>query len=99
MFANARNGLMLSDVSIEMKTYQKKVCLIGDFAVGKTSLIRRFVDGIFDDKYLTTVGVVVSRKLLIPGGFFHQIVGMGLRWPWFLSTWLFGRRRRRVARL
>lgn len=56
---------MLSDVSIEMKTYQKKVCLIGDFAVGKTSLIRRFVDGIFDDKYLTTVGVVVSRKLLI----------------------------------
>ena len=47
-----------------MKTYQKKVCLIGDFAVGKTSLIRRFVEGIFDEKYLTTVGVVVSRASL-----------------------------------
>lgn len=50
-----------------MKTYQKKVCLVGDFAVGKTSLIRRFVEGIFDDKYLTTVGVVVSRKTLTVG--------------------------------
>lgn len=56
---------MLCNVPIEMKTYQKKVCLIGDFAVGKTSLIRRFVEGIFDEKYLTTVGVVVSRKSLI----------------------------------
>lgn len=45
-----------------MNTYQKKVCLLGDFAVGKTSLIRRFIEGRFDDKYLTTVGVVVSRK-------------------------------------
>lgn len=45
-----------------MKFYQKKVCLLGDFAVGKTSLIRRFIEGIFDEKYLTTVGVVVSRK-------------------------------------
>lgn len=52
-----------------MKTYQKKVCLIGDFAVGKTSLIRRFVEGIFDEKYLTTVGVVVSRKSLIVGDY------------------------------
>lgn len=45
-----------------MKTYQKKICLLGDFAVGKTSLVRRYVEGIFDEKYLTTVGVVVSRK-------------------------------------
>lgn len=45
-----------------MRMIQKKVCLLGDFAVGKTSLIRRFVEGRFDDKYLTTVGVVVSRK-------------------------------------
>ena len=60
---------MLNNVSIEMKTYQKKVCLIGDFAVGKTSLIRRFVEGIFDEKYLTTVGVVVSRKSLTLGDY------------------------------
>ena len=48
-----------------MKTYQKKVCLLGDFAVGKSSLVRRYVEGIFDEKYLTTVGVVVSRKSVI----------------------------------
>ncbi len=48
-----------------MKTHQKKICLLGDFAVGKTSLIRRYVEGIFDEKYLTTVGVVVSRRMLV----------------------------------
>ena len=48
-----------------MRTIQKKVCLLGDFAVGKTSLIRRYVEGRFDDKYLTTVGVVVSRRAIM----------------------------------
>lgn len=42
----------------------KKICLIGDFAVGKTSLIRRYVDRQFSDKYLSTVGVKISRKEL-----------------------------------
>ncbi len=40
----------------------KKICLIGDFAVGKTSLVRRFVDEAFSDDYLTTVGVKISTK-------------------------------------
>ncbi len=40
----------------------KKVCLLGDFAVGKTSLVRRFVYDLFDDKYIGTIGVKVSRK-------------------------------------
>jgi len=40
----------------------KKVCLLGDFAVGKTSLVRRLVYSIFEDKYLATIGVKVSRK-------------------------------------
>lgn len=40
----------------------KKVCLLGDFAVGKTSLVRRFVYNRFDDQYLSTIGVKVSRK-------------------------------------
>jgi small GTP-binding protein len=40
----------------------KKVCLLGDFAVGKTSLVRRFVYDLFDDKYISTIGVKVSRK-------------------------------------
>lgn len=40
----------------------KKICLVGDFGVGKTSLIRRFVDRQFSDEYLSTVGVKISRK-------------------------------------
>jgi small GTP-binding protein len=35
---------------------------LGDFAVGKTSLVRRFVYDLFDDKYISTIGVKVSRK-------------------------------------
>ena len=41
-----------------------KVCLLGAFAVGKTSLVRRFVHGIFDERYLTTVGVKIDKKLV-----------------------------------
>ena len=40
----------------------KKIILIGDFATGKTSLIRRFVDNQFSDSYLSTIGVKISRK-------------------------------------
>lgn len=47
-----------------MRTVSKKVCLLGDFAVGKTSLVRRFVYDLFDDKYISTIGVKVSRKTL-----------------------------------
>ena len=45
-----------------MTTVSKKVCLLGDFAVGKTSLVRRFVYDFFEDKYISTIGVKVSRK-------------------------------------
>src|SRR5919202_3718030 len=45
-------------------TISKKICMIGDFGVGKTSLIRRFVDRQFSDQYLSTVGVKISRKSL-----------------------------------
>lgn len=40
----------------------RKVCLIGAFAVGKTSLVRRFVHGVFDERYLTTLGVKIDTK-------------------------------------
>lgn len=42
----------------------KKVCLIGDAGVGKTSLIRRFVLDLFEDKYLTTIGAKVTKKTM-----------------------------------
>lgn len=47
-----------------MKIFQKKICLLGDFSVGKTSLIRRFVEERFDETYLSTIGVHMSRKRL-----------------------------------
>ncbi len=43
---------------------QKKVCMLGTFAVGKTSLVRRFVESIYSDKYHTTVGVKIDKKLV-----------------------------------
>ena len=41
---------------------QKKICLLGTSGVGKTSLIRRFVDDTFSDNYLTSVGVAIKKK-------------------------------------
>ena len=41
---------------------QKKVCMLGGFAVGKTSLVSRYVSSIFSDSYLTTVGVKIDKK-------------------------------------
>tara|TARA_R110002167_G_scaffold305989_2_gene510360 strand:+ start:1952 stop:2449 length:498 start_codon:yes stop_codon:yes gene_type:complete len=38
--------------------------MVGPFAVGKTSLVRRFVDSIFSDNYLTTIGVKISKKVV-----------------------------------
>ena len=46
---------------------QKKICLLGAFGVGKTSLTRRFVESIFTDTYLTTVGVKIDKKNLTLG--------------------------------
>ncbi len=43
---------------------QKKVCMLGAFAVGKTSLVARFVKSIFSEKYHTTVGVKIDKKVV-----------------------------------
>ena len=43
---------------------QKKVCMLGGFSVGKTSLVKRFVTGQFSDKYHTTIGVKIDQKTL-----------------------------------
>jgi small GTP-binding protein len=41
---------------------QTKVCMLGAYAVGKTSLVARFVKSIFSEKYHTTIGVKVDKK-------------------------------------
>ena len=46
---------------------QKKICMVGGFAVGKTSLVRRYVDSVFSETYLTTVGVKISKKTVALG--------------------------------
>jgi small GTP-binding protein len=40
----------------------KKICLLGDGAVGKTTLIKKFVYDKFDDKYIMTFGTKVTKK-------------------------------------
>lgn len=42
----------------------KKICMLGSFAVGKTSLVRRFVESLYSEAYHTTVGVKVDKKVL-----------------------------------
>ncbi len=44
---------------------QKKICLAGAFGAGKTSLVRRFLQGVFDERYLTTVGVKIDKYSLL----------------------------------
>lgn len=47
----------------------RKICMLGDFAVGKTSLVSRFVHSRFDSDYQTTVGVGIDTKdLTLPSG-------------------------------
>ena len=47
---------------------QKKICMLGAFAVGKTSLVSRFVRSIFSEKYHTTVGVKIDKKSMALDG-------------------------------
>lgn len=54
---------------------QKKICMLGAFAVGKTSLVARYVHGIFSEKYQTTVGVKIDKKVITAG---HQEVSLVL---------------------
>jgi len=50
-----------------------KILLLGDGAVGKTSLIRRFVVDQYSDNYITTIGTKISKKDVILGRPPHEI--------------------------
>ena len=45
-----------------MKKQQKKILLVGDFGVGKSSLMERFVNQRFSEDYKSTIGVVINKK-------------------------------------
>ena len=54
---------------------QKKVCLLGAYGVGKTSLVARFVHSIFSEKYMTTVGVKIDKKTVaLDGGAVDMVI-------------------------
>lgn len=44
----------------------QKICMLGTFGVGKTSLVRQYVHHIFEENYLSTIGVSIEQKALPP---------------------------------
>src|SRR5207253_11025724 len=49
---------------MEPRRMKVTVCLVGEHAVGKTSLIKRYVLNEYDDRYIVTLGAKVSKKEL-----------------------------------
>ncbi len=47
-----------------MTMLARKICMIGDFAVGKTSLIARYAHNQFSEKYQASIGVKIDTKEL-----------------------------------
>ncbi|MEE9236601.1 MAG: Rab family GTPase [Thermoplasmata archaeon] len=54
--------------AVEAKVYRAKVCLVGEFAVGKTSLVNRYVRNIFHDRYFATIGAKITKAEVTQGG-------------------------------
>lgn len=52
----------------DTRTIVKKICMLGSPEVGKTSLVNRFVQSVFSDRYLTTIGVRIDKKQIAMGG-------------------------------
>ncbi|MFQ6127652.1 MAG: Rab family GTPase [Thermoplasmata archaeon] len=48
-----------------VRNIKMKVCLVGEFAVGKTSLIQRYVYDTFSDRYIQTIGAKITKKSLL----------------------------------
>ena len=46
---------------------QKKVCMVGVAGTGKTSMVQRFVHSLFSERYHSTVGVKIDRKVVATG--------------------------------
>jgi small GTP-binding protein len=59
---------LLPQIERDIGMLQKKVCMLGSFSVGKSSLVRRFVASIFEEQYHTTIGVKVDKKVVHASG-------------------------------
>ena len=51
---------------------KQKVCMVGMYGVGKTSLVRRFVESVYDERYFSTVGVKIEKKTVPMDG--HEVM-------------------------
>jgi len=59
----------------EKEKYVFKIVILGDPAVGKTSLVRRYVDKIFSNDYLMTIGTNIQSKTVY---FDDNVVKLGI---------------------
>ena len=55
------------NTKVIISTFNFKIVLIGNVAVGKSSIIKRFIHNEFNKTYLCTVGTELSRKSLFIG--------------------------------
>ena len=55
---------MILAIQMEKRKFIRKVCLLGDGGVGKTSLVRRYVEDAFSDEYIISFGTKVSKKVI-----------------------------------
>ena len=58
-----QEGYTVEWAMVDSQHLKSKICLVGEAAVGKTSLVRRYVQDAFSDDYLMTLGTKVSKKI------------------------------------
>jgi small GTP-binding protein len=57
-----------------MREISKKIVLLGNESVGKTSLIKQYVHSIFSDEYLSTIGINISKKSVVLGDVTYKLL-------------------------
>ncbi len=57
-----------------MREISKKIVLLGNESVGKTSLIKQYVHSIFNDEYLSTIGINISKKSVVIGDVTYKLL-------------------------
>lgn len=56
--------IILSNYAGSKPSLKKKICIIGPLATGKTSIVQRYVENRFPEKYNFTVGASISNKII-----------------------------------